>query len=232
MRICKILFVLADKVVINKRTIYCILVTAILIVGESFSTFQVVKGQLKNDLKDFRISIPAKVLPIPVPLKPGEASGFKIRGMKGYNWTPGQYLEEIPVLAKYKGNFLMNCYLSMFSVKEKPVYKYGTFLDSIENKWWLPIPEEKKRLYEGVFETCRKYDIMFCFAMNPQLFSEDPLDPNSRKDFMLLLQNYLWAQKHGVEWFSVCLDDVQDGQVKILANEHALLVNPHCSSSQ
>jgi hypothetical protein len=213
------------KVMFPGKKILCILITAILTALESLFTFQSVKGQQKETLTDFKVSIPAKMLPIPVPLKSGENPGFKIRGMKGYNWTAGQYLEEIPFLAKYRGNFLMNCYLSMFSVKEKPAYKYGTFLDSIENKWWLPIPEEIKRSYEKVFEACRQYNIMFCFAMNPQLFSEHPLDPESRKDFNALLQHYLWAQQHGVKWFSVCLDDVQEGQVSILANEHAKLVN-------
>ena len=210
---------------ILKRKIFCILVIIILIAEVSPFIGKVAKGQQKDALKDFKVVIPVQKLPIPVPLKPGETPGFKLRGMKGYNWTPQQYLEEIPVLAEYRGNFLMNCYLSMFSVKEKPVYQYGTFLDSIENTWWLPISEEKKRSYEKVSDTCRKYDIMFCFAMNPQLFSEHPLDPNSGKDFKLLLQHYLWAQKHGVKWFSVCLDDVQEGQVTISANEHALLVN-------
>jgi hypothetical protein len=208
-----------------KRKILCILVTAIMIAGEPIFTSWTVNGQQKDDLKDYQVSVPARMLPIPVPLKVGENPGFKIRGMKGYNWTPDQYLEEIPVLAKYKGNFLMNCYLSMFSVKKKPVYRYGTFLDSIENTWWLPISEWKKRSYENVFETCRKHDIMFCFAMNPQLFSEHPLDPTSGKDFKLLFQHYLWAQKNGVKWFSVCLDDIVEGQVTISAKEHAQLVN-------
>jgi hypothetical protein len=225
LRLCKVLNVLASKVMVLKRKILYILVTAIMIAGEPVFTSWTVNGQQKDDLKDYKVSVPARMLPIPVLLKVGENPGFKIRGMKGYNWTPDQYLEEIPVLAKYKGNFLMNCYLSMFSAKEKPVYRYGTFLDSIENTWWLPISEWKKRSYEKVFETCREFDVMFCFAMNPQLFSEHPLDPNSKNDFKLLLQHYLWAQKHGVKWFSVCLDDVQEGQVTILANEHALLVN-------
>lgn len=210
---------------IFKRKIFCILIIVILMAEVSLFICPVANSQQKETLKDFKVVIPAQMLQIPVPLKPGEAPAFKLRGMKGYNWTPQQYLEEIPVLAKYKGNFLMNCYLSMFSVKEKPVYQYGTFLDSIENTWWLPIPEEKKRSYEKVFETCRKYDIMFCFAMNPQLFSEHPLDSNSGKDFKLLLQHYLWAQKNGVKWFSVCLDDIKEGQVSISAKEHAQLVN-------
>ena len=32
-------------------------------------------------------------------------------------WTPEQYLAEIPVLAKYKMNFLMNCYSTMCDVE-------------------------------------------------------------------------------------------------------------------
>ena len=184
-----------------------------------------VNGQQDKTMKDFKVMLPDKLLPLPTPLETGKNPGFKIRGMKGYNWTPEQYLEEIPFLAKYKANFLMNCYLSMFSVKEHPVYKYGTFLDSIENNWWLPLTDEKQQAYEEIFKSCRKYDINFCFSINPQLFSDRPLNPESDNDFNLLLAHYLWAQQNGVRWFSVCLDDINEGEVTISAGQHASLVN-------
>jgi len=182
-------------------------------------------GQGIDTAGDFRIAIPDKMLPIPLPREQGKKSGFSIRGIKGYNWTPEQYLEEIPFLAKYKANFMMNCYLSMFSVKEKPFYKYGNFIDSIENTWRLPIPDEKKKKFEMVFEECRNNGINYCFSMHPQLFADNPLDPGSEDDFQLLLRHYLWAQQKGVKWFAVCLDDINEKEVLISATDHARLVN-------
>lgn len=155
----------------------------------------------------------------------GVLNGFIIRGMKGYCWTPQQYLEEIPVMAKYKANFLMNCYLSMFSVSDTPVHHFGTFLDSLENNWWEPLPDKKRVAYEEVIRECHRNKIDFCFAMNPQLFSKEPLNPSSGNDFNLLWKHYEWAQQQGVKWFSVCLDDVQGGSLAIKGTEHARFVN-------
>ena len=101
------------------------------------------KAKKTDTLNTFSITLPDRLLPLPTPIKQGDKQGFTIRGMKGYCWTPQQYLEEIPVLAKYKANFLMNCYLSMFSVKDKLVYRFGTFLDSLENDWWKPLLDKK-----------------------------------------------------------------------------------------
>ena len=65
--------------------------------------------------------------------------GFKIRGTKGWSWTPEQYLEEIPVLAAYKMNFMMNCYLSLFS-----------HFPQRRNDWWLPLILGQKAVRRGV----------------------------------------------------------------------------------
>jgi hypothetical protein len=210
---------------INKRKTFSRFLSVTLLTGLSLFICLAVNGQQDKTMKEFKVVLPDKLIPFPTPLETGKNPGFKIRGMKGYNWTPEQYLEEIPFLAKYKANFLMNCYLSMFSVKVKPVYKYGTFLDSIENNWWLPLPEEKQQAYEEIFKSCRKYDINFCFSINPQLFSVHPLNPESDSDFNMLLAHYLWAQQKGVKWFSVCLDDINESEVAISAGQHASLVN-------
>jgi len=151
--------------------------------------------------------------------------GFKIRGIKGYAWTPEQYLSEIPTLVTGKANFMMNCYLSMFSPKEKPAYKYGTFLDSIENNWWSPLPDNRKAEWIKVIKTCRENKIDFCFSMNPQLFSDRPLRTDSDEDFKLLWKHYEWAQQNGVKWFSICLDDVDERMVEVEGRNHALLAN-------
>lgn len=146
-------------------------------------------------------------------------SGFALRGTKGWGWTPEQYLAEIPVLARYRMNFLMNCYSSLFSQPPDPSGKTTGW----KNEWWLPLPAAKKRAYEKVFRACRDSGITFCFAIHPQLASPRPLDPTSDADFETLWPHYAWAQGQGVRWFALSLDDVSG--VKINGAEHARFVN-------
>lgn len=171
----------------------------------------------RRDLtRDFFVTLPAEKRPLPEPLPSAEAApGFKIRGIKGWNWTPEQYLAEVPILAQYRMNFLMNCYLSMFS--GHPGW---------ENRWWEPIPEARKRAYEKVIRACREHGIEFCFALHPQLSSPRPIDPASAEDFEKLWPHFAWAQEAGARWFALPLDDVHVMQgVKIDGAEHARLVN-------
>ncbi len=148
----------------------------------------------------FRVQLPAEARAFPEPLAPGRPGpGFRLRGMKGWEWTPRQYLEEIPYLAAFRMNFLMNCYLSLFAE--------GTGTRP-PNEWWKPMSDERKREYSDVIGACRDHGITFCFSVHPQLASARPLDPDSPEDIGRLFQHYAWAQGRGVGWFSVCLDDV------------------------
>lgn len=150
-----------------------------------------------------------------------DPAGFRIRGTKGWSWTPEQYMAEIPVLSKYKMNFLMGCYISMFTM---PLHQDSLWkLTTVKNEWWLPIPDAKKRAFEQVFKTAKEYGISYCFGIHPQLSSPRPADLSSEKDFEDLWQHYAWAQNNGVKWFSLPLDDVT--KVKIDGKEHALFVN-------
>jgi len=153
----------------------------------------------------------------PEPLAKGvKEPGFKLRGTKGWGWTAEQYLAEIPFLARFRMNFLMNCYLSMFTDPEKMV-----------NRWWEPIPASKKRAFEKVVETCRSRGITFCFAIHPQLFSERPLRYDSEEDFESLWRHFAWMQGLGVGWFSLSYDDITvEGVDKAeLGEAQARLVN-------
>jgi hypothetical protein len=166
---------------------------------------------------EFEVDFPAVAAPFPVPLKDaGAEPGFKIRGTKGWAWTPEQYLAEIPYLVKAKMNFLMNCYTSLFSN-----------LDPFVNTWWEPLPEAKKKGFEEVVLVCRKNGVEFCFALHPQLFSERPLALDSSEDFEKLWQHYAWMQGLGVIWYSVSYDDigVEGLDKSVLGVAHAQLVN-------
>ena len=157
--------------------------------------------------------------PLPEPLGPGQQPGFKIRGIKGLAWTPDQYLEEIPVLAKYKMNFLMNCYLSLFNETGK---RYDTWWPAGKNEWWLPLPAAKKRAFEEIVRACQSHDIQFCFCLNPNLAATRFCRADNPQDIADLWQHYAWAQSLGVQWFSICLDDIGQG---VDGEMHARMVN-------
>ena len=167
-------------------------------------------------MTDFEVELPETSGPFPTPLSDMKPLSFALRGTKGWAWTPEQYLEEIPFLVRAKMNFLMNCYTSMFSS-----------LDPFINRWWEPLPEEKKRGFEKVVKACQKSGIAFCFSMHPQLFSERPLDLNNEEDFEKLWRHYAWMQGLGVKWFNLCYDDigVEGLEKSALGEAHARLVN-------
>jgi hypothetical protein len=168
-------------------------------------------------MTEFEVDLPQKPEPFPNPLTNAKAEpAFRLRGTKGWAWTPEQYLAEVPYLVKAKMNFLMNCYTSMF-----------TSLDPFVNRWWEPLSEAKKRGFEEVVRACQKNNVQFCFSMHPQLFSERPLDPSSSEDFENLWRHYSWMQDLGVDWFNVCYDDIGvEGRDKsVLGETHAKTVN-------
>ncbi len=170
-------------------------------------------------LASFQVRLPSRTRPLPEPLGPGHPQpGFKFRGSKGWNWTPEQYLEEIPALAGLKMNFLMNCYTSLFSSSEPGAWK---------NEWWKPIPNAKKDAYAKVIGACHANGITFCFALHPQFASPRPLDPDSADDFELFYQHYAWAQSQGVKWFCISIDDVGWGKrgAAYGGTQHASFVN-------
>jgi len=163
-----------------------------------------------------RVKLPAKV-DLPGSNQPA-TNGFQFRGMKGWSWTPEQYLEEIPVLAGMKMNFLMNCYRSM------SVSRPG---EPWINEWWRPLTPERKKKFSKIINSCEQHGISFCFAMHPQLASPRPLEHGSAEDFEAFFQHYAWAQSEGVKWFAVCLDDTswgKDGPI-LCGERHSELVN-------
>src|SRR5579862_2916167 len=86
------------------------------------------------------IQLPSEPLAFPEPLSGNhQEPGFKFRGTKGWAWTPEQYLQEIPWLAKFKMNFLMNCYLSLFTSNHPR-----------KNEWWNPLTENQKRAFAEI----------------------------------------------------------------------------------
>ena len=166
-----------------------------------------------------QVRLPAKLIPAGDAGSPSNpVNGFRFRGMKGWCWTPEQYLEEIPVLASLRMNFLMNCYRSMsVSCPGEPW----------RNEWWRPLTKERKEEFTRIIKSCAEHGITFCLALHPQLASSRPLALGSAKDLESFFQHYAWAQEQGVEWFAVCLDDTSWGSEgpAALGASHSQFVN-------
>lgn len=166
-----------------------------------------------------RVHLPTKIASANEAKAVGNSSrGFQFRGMKGWCWTPEQYLEEIPVLAGLRMNFLMNCYRSMSVSRPGEPWR---------NEWWRPMSKERKHEFSNIIKSCAEHGVTFCLALHPQLASSRPLAPGSSKDLDLFFQHYAWAQEQGVEWFAVCLDDTSWGSEGPAAfgASHSALVN-------
>jgi hyaluronoglucosaminidase len=155
---------------------------------------------------NFQITLPTGRRDFPEPLPPGAQPGFKIRGTKGWAWTPEQYLEEIPFIAQYKMNFLMNCYISMFDIEH-----HAKWYDGDANRWWEDFPPAKKAAYEKVVRSAQAHGLQFCFSMNPNLFSKRLVNDDSPDSVDLLYKHYAWMQGLGVKWFNLSLDDAANG---------------------
>jgi beta-N-acetylglucosaminidase len=155
---------------------------------------------------NFSFTLPSAQREFPEPLPAGAQPGFKIRGTKGWAWTPEQYLAEIPFLAKCKMNFLMNCYLSMFDIEH-----YAKWNDPDANRWWEDLTPAKKSAYEKVVRSAQAHGLQFCFSMNPNLFSKRTVNEESSESIDLLFKHYAWMQGLGVKWFNLALDDATNG---------------------
>ena len=165
----------------------------------------------------FKVTLPAEKRPFPTPLPAGQGEPrFVLRGTKGWAWTWDQYLAEVPVLARYRMNFLMSCYTSVF-----------TDVADFANDWWKPLPEKSLAGIAEVARACREAGVIFCFSFHPALFSDRPLRTDSDTDFEAMWANYASVQALGVRWFSLSYDDidVKGKDIATLGADHAGLAN-------
>jgi len=140
------------------------------------------------------------------------APRFRFRGMKGWWWTLDQYLAEIPFIAGSKLNFLMDC---------------DGLIRLRSDEWWKPMKDARKKAYLRLIHACRENDITFCFAQQPHFVASHLLDEISGRSFDAFYQHFDWAQKQGVQWFSICLDGTSWGSAGPAAGgaTHAAMVN-------
>jgi len=143
---------------------------------------------------------------------------FKIRGFKGWGegWDLLQYQRMAEFMAKYKLNFLMNCYLS--------------FPETCW-EWRKPFSEEQIQGLKKLIDYCSKHFIRFCFDINPCYRAKKELHFNDEKEINLLLEKYGTIADLGAKWFALCLDDIGDSlyypddqeRFKTFANAHVYL---------
>jgi hypothetical protein len=165
----------------------------------------------------FTVTLPGRALPFPTPLPPGRSEpGFVLRGTKGWAWTWDQYLAEVPTLARYKMNFLMSCYTSVFTDPAKFI-----------NRWWEPLPAATLAGIDRVARACHKNGITYCFSFHPALFTDRPLRYDRDGDFQAMWRNYAAVQALGVRWFSLSYDDIdtKGADIAALGAAHAGLAN-------
>ncbi|HZY62645.1 MAG TPA: beta-N-acetylglucosaminidase domain-containing protein [Edaphobacter sp.] len=171
------------------------------------------------ELRPFEVRLPHHVEPLPFGSSDSHARpSFLFRGTKGWAWSPEQYLAEIPIMAKYRLNFLMNCYSSFWDLGP-----HGAWVSTRPmNFWYRPLSAEQKEKFGEVIRSCQQRNIIFCLSMNPNLRSDRPFDYSRSEDLEALWQHYAWAQSLGVKWFNVSLDDITRN---INAEGQATLVN-------
>jgi hypothetical protein len=170
-------------------------------------------------LQPFHVTVPrhTEVLPFGSD-RPESLPVFPIRGIKGWAWSPEQYRAEIPVMARYRLNFLMNDYGSLWELGP-----HGTWAtDRNMNFWYRPLPLETRVAFEKIIHECQQQGITFCFSINPNLKSDKTFDYDNKEDLEALWQHYAWSQGLGVKWFNVSLDDISH---RIDAQGQARLVN-------
>jgi hypothetical protein len=130
---------------------------------------------------------------------------FGLRGIKGWAWRPEQYLETIPHLRSLGFTFLANCYASMTDIEH---VRWGV---QGGNRWWEPLPDEKRRAYERVVREAHEHGLEFWFSMNPNLFADRIARASDAEGVDALWRHYAWMQGLGVRTFCVALDDIGQG---------------------
>lgn len=170
-------------------------------------------------LRPFQVMLPQRLEALPFGCEiVGSRPAFAIRGVKGWAWSPEQYLAEIPILGKYRLNFLINCYTSLWELGP-----HGSIAGEQNiNFWYRPLSAQKRAGFEKMIRACQAHKIAFCFSINPNLRSDRAFNYDSAEDTNVLWQHFAWAQKLGVQWFNVSLDDISAG---INASGQARAVN-------
>ena len=115
------------------------------------------------DTQSLHIELPRELAPLPTPLRPGDSPGFPLRGTKGWRWTTEQYLAEIPILATYGGNYLMNA-----ALRVQP-------LPRVHNEWWRPLGAGAGGLIRVIELPSSHHLLLRC----PQFASPRPLAPRA-----------------------------------------------------
>lgn len=122
------------------------------------------------------------------------ASPFAVRGIKGL-WWPGieNYRKALPWLADRGLNFLMLCY-SSFPASGKD--------------WRADYTSAEQQQFRDLAAEAKRRGVTLCLSFNPGIWSKPPLEYSSEADYQRALRKVRSVQALGIEWFGLCLDDI------------------------
>ena len=143
---------------------------------------------------------------------------FRIRGIKGCYWDGiEKYRLALPWIAKHKMNFLMLC---------------PTSFKASGPDWRTDYTEAEKKEIAELAADARKRKVQVCLGFNPGLWSKPPLEYSSQRDYGIILDRARTAFALGMDWVSLCLDDINVEMLPAdktrfgrLEHAHASLVN-------
>lgn len=119
---------------------------------------------------------------------------FAIRGIKGLCWDGiEKYNQALPWLAEHDLNFLMLCYTSF---------------PASAGAWRSDYTPEQMQQIGELASRAKQLRVSLCLSFNPGISSRPPLTYSSEQDYQITLDKIKGVHGLGVNWFALCLDDI------------------------
>lgn len=119
---------------------------------------------------------------------------FPVRGIKGLWWDGiEKYRLALPWLAGHNLNFLMFCYTSF---------------PASARDWRSDYTAEELGQMRELAAQAAKLKVYLCLSFNPAIWSKPPLEYSSESDYAILLRKVTSVHALGINWFALCLDDI------------------------
>ncbi len=122
------------------------------------------------------------------------AKPFEVRGIKGLWWEGiDKYNKVMPWLAEHNLNFLMLCYSSF----------PASGMD-----WRSQYTPEEQAQFKALAAQGKELGVDVCLSFNPGIWSKPQLMYCSDRDYEIALDKVRTVHGLGVNWFALCLDDI------------------------
>lgn len=125
------------------------------------------------------------------------AKPVEIRGIKGLWWQGiDKYNKALPWLAEHKLNFLMLCYSSF---------------PASGQDWRSQYTSEEQDQFRNLAAQGNKLGVNVCLSFNPGIWSKPQLVYSSDRDYEIAIDKIRTVHALGINWFGLCLDDINRG---------------------